>query len=408
MPATSLNAAHLHIGVGRLGLGLIAAAGLEAELDVHLVAREASKISTSAKFHALVKGEHGEERLPLPVSTVCKSDRWDSLTPELRQLCTDVPELLVTVAATTAGLQERHRFLLDLGAARGSSPPAVRTVFIPCENDPGHDYPALKKKLEGLGVECRDTMVNRLCADLHDDTPDKSVEVVVDDVREWVIEGCSSPHHTLAALEGLSYVDFVADIRPYETRKRWLVNGAHLALAILAHARNIPTINAAAASEQRREKVAKVHEALIEALELRHPGMSENSQYARKHIGAWMRHEDEVSRILKRLRRSNLEPFFDDLERKLIEPIRMVHDLDRFPPVLYVLSRLHRVLMRAKSYVDYAELPAVLPQVSTAADVRAYRRYRELLAPIVGEELASKRAENFGMALETHRLKTDA
>jgi hypothetical protein len=229
----------------------------------------------------------------------------------------------------------------------------------------------------------------------------------VDEVREWVIEGGADSHLSLTALAGLDYVDFVADIRPFETRKRWLVNGGHLALAILAHARNIPTIDLAAASKQRRAKVAKLHEALIEALEQRHPGLHDNSSYAEKHIGAWMRHEDEVKRILKRLRRADLEPFFDDLERKLIEPIAMIQDLTRFPPVLYILERLHRVLVRAKSYVDYAELPAVLPTLSTAVDVRAAQRYRELLTPIVGEELAEKRADNFGMALETHRLRTE-
>jgi len=403
MADTTLSTAHMHIGPGRLGLGLVVAAGLEAGLDVHLVTRKASSLPASARFKVLEKGDDGEKRVALPIVKVSKADTMEALPEEVQRLACHAPELLVTISATTKGLEERQAFLLALAGSRASSSSAATTVFIPCENDPGECYSDLKARLEELGVECRDTMVNRLCPELHVDEADGVHEVVVDEMAEWVIQGGTNHQLALRALEALSYVEFVPDVRPYETRKRWLVNGAHLALAILARARNIPSIDIAAAEPGRSEWLAKLQEALIESLDQCHPEMAENHVYAARHVAAWMRHEDNVSRILNRLRRENPLPFFDDLERKLIEPIAMLEDLSRFPQVHYVLDRLHRVLQRATSYADYEKLQKILPSLSTSIDVRTCARYQELLTPIIGTAEARKRADNLGVALESHR-----
>ena len=402
------STAHLHIGPGCLGLGLVVAAGLEADLDVHLIAREASALPDSARFKALRKGSDGEAVIPLPISTLSKADTAEALPGEVRELTFNVPELLVTIAATTPGLEQRQAFLLTLAEARAASASASSTVFIPCENDPGKCYPELKAKLEGLGVECRDTMVNRLCPDLRLDPADGSFEVVVDEMAEWVIQGEADHQLALRALDGLAYVEFAPDVAPFETRKRWLVNGAHLALAILARARNIASIDIAAAAAGRTRWLEKLHRALIEALDRQHPGMRENDGYAASHVAAWARHEDRVMRILRRLRRAEPLPFFDDLERKLIEPLEMLEDLSRFPQVGDVLDRLHYVLLKGESYVDYGDFEDFLPSLATSVDVRMCSRYRQLLEPVLGGDEARARAESLGMALESHREELKA
>jgi hypothetical protein len=392
---------HMHIGPGCLGLGLVTAAGLEANLDVHLIAREASALPRSARFKALRKSDAGEESFALPVATLCKADTLGALEPDVRRLLTDTPQLLVTIAATTQGLEDRRGFLRELAEARGGA----ATVFIPCENDRGDSYPEIREELEALEVECRDTMVNRLCPEVRLDEGDGCYEVVIDELAEWVIQGEPDGHVALRALGGLDYVDFVADVVPYETRKRWLVNGAHLALAILARARNLASIDVAAAEPGRARWLARLHRGLIAALEERFPGMPDNEPYAADHVSAWMRHHDEVTRILRRLKRADPLPFFDDLERKLIEPVRMLGDLSPFPEIGQVLDRLHRVLSRATSYHDYGEFESFLPTLPTAIDVRMCERYRAMLAPLLGAEEAERRAGQLGVSLESHRRR---
>lgn len=393
--------AHVHIGPGCLGLGLIVNAGLDAKLDVHLIARLGSALPPSPHFKALEKGRKEERVYPLPVSTFSKAERLSALPPLVRQLLVDCPDLLVTVAATTEGFQERHDFLLELAAMRAEVP-GSNTAFIPCENDPGASYPEFRTAMEALGVDCRSTMVNRLCPTLKEDPSDGSYQVTVDEIAEWVIQGPPS-HLTLRALGELSYVQFVSDLMPYETRKRWLVNGAHLALAILAKARGIPSIDIAASEPGRAQWLEGLHGALIEALELEYPELKENVDYGASHVAAWTRHEDKVTRILRRLKRRDPLAFFDDLERKLIEPIALLGDLSPFNEVRYFLDRLHYLLGKAESYVDFGEFKSFMPTLPTSVDVRICTRYLEVIKPVLGPQEASVRAEGLGVALDGHR-----
>jgi hypothetical protein len=403
MAGETLSSAHIHIGPGCLGLGLIVLAGVEADLAVHVIARAESDLPESPIFKALVKAESGEESVDLPVVTFSKSDTFEGLEDPVRDLIATVPELLVTIAATTDGLEERHGFLIKLAEARAQSGSAETTLFIPCENDPGKNYPSLKQKLAALDVECLDTLVNRLCPKVNNDNG--WVEVIADEQAEWVIQAEPDHQHTLVSLGELSYVDFVPDVRPYETRKRWLVNGAHLALAIIAHAKRTVSIDEAASEPGRAQWLEKLHEVLIESLDSRYPGLDENQRYASRHVAAWTRHEHDVVRIMRRLRRANPVPFLDDLERKLVEPIVLLEDPWSSPQVRQVFNRLHMVLQRVRSYVDFKDLPSILPTLDRSVDVRTATRYKELLVPVMGEKAAGDRAEKLGVSLESHRVR---
>lgn len=405
MAGEVLSDAHIHIGPGCLGLGLIVTASIEAGLGVHLVARKESRLSSSPRFRAVIMGDRDTKEVNLPVITFSRSDTIENLSAEAREVVSDAPGLLITIAATTKGLEDRHAFLLEIARLRAESAKAETTIFIPCENDPGKSYAELRKKLDSLGVECLDTLVNRLCPELKINSDGTKAEVIADEMAEWVIESGSDHQRALAALGELDYVDFVADVRPYETRKRWLVNGAHLALAIVAHAKRIDSIDVAAAEPGRAQWLEKLHEVLIEPLDSRYPDLSENGHYAKRHVAAWMRHEDEVVRIMRRLRRADPLPFFDDLERKLIEPISLLSNPLASPEVRHVLNRLHRVLQRSRSYIDFEDLPRVLSTLDKSVDVGMASRYRELLVPLMGEEEAEIRAQSLEVSLDFHRIR---
>jgi Mannitol dehydrogenase C-terminal domain len=379
------------------------AAGVDAGLDVHLVTRESSELPDASRFSALVKGEGGETRIGLPVATFSKADTLETMCSEARDLIVGVPQLLVTASVAADGLEERKGFLLQIAEARTTSSRAEATQFIPCENDPGIGYEELRQQLTSLGVECLDTLVNRLCPKrLVEGT---RVEVIADELAEWVIEAELDHRQALAALGELPYVAFVADVRPYETRKRWLVNGGHLALAIVAHAKRIVSIDQAASEPGRADWLAKLHKVLIESLDARWPGLEDNKQYASRHVASWARHEDDVVRIMKRLRRANPVPFLDDLERKLVEPLALLDDAWSALAVRRVFDRLHVVLQRGRSYVDFKDFPSILPTLDRSVDQRTTSRYEELLVPIVGEAAASERAARLGVALDSHRVR---
>jgi hypothetical protein len=267
--------AHIHIGAGRLGLGLIAASGAQARLDLHLVHRTSSSVPEPLHVSLTVVGEHGAAAGPsFEIPSVSCSDTVQGLAPAVQTVLRHAPHLLITTAVTTEGLAARRDFLIELAAERAKSDQVRSTAFIAGENDPGPGYPALKAELRALGVDCRDTMVNRVCPSIEADLAADARRVTVDALAEWVIAGRPTGA-ALGALARVSHVRFVADVEPYEVRKRWLVNGVHLAIAILARYRRLPSIDVAVAEEGRIAWIERLQAVLIGALERRHPGLED-------------------------------------------------------------------------------------------------------------------------------------
>lgn len=399
-----MTGTHLHIGAGRLGLGLIAATGVQAGLELHVLDKPRTDGAPERlRVELQLRGEDGERRLsPYETASLSCGTTVGDLRPAARAALLQTPHLLVTTAVRTEGVAVCGPFLLELARLRADSPHARTTTFIAGENDPGRTYGELKAALAALGVDCRDTMVNRLCPSVVVGATPEVRLVTVDTLAEWVIAGAP----TGAALEALAtvdYVRFVDEIEPYEVRKRWLVNGAHLALAIFARRHGLTSIDVAVAEPGRTEWVGKLHEQLIAALELRHPGLDGNAAYAADHVRAWLRHRHDVSLILRRLRRLDLVPFFDDFERKLGEPLRLLGGVARSPHAQAMLDDLDRILHRRNAYVDARELPSRLPRLPLDADVRACVRYRELLEGLLESGEAARREAALSAALGRHR-----
>jgi hypothetical protein len=118
----------------------------------------------------------------------------------------------------------------------------------------------------------------------------------------------------------------------------------------------------------------------------------------------WLRHEHDVTLILRRLQRLNPLPFFDDLERKLVEPFENL-GIAGSPEARLVFDRLHAVLRRPEAYVDFALLARKLPRLPFSVDVQACLRYEKLLARVLGDEVAGRRRDELVTAFDRHRSR---
>lgn len=158
---------HLHLGAGRLGLGLVVPTTRRCGLNVTVVARpNANAFSTTrnhslaaqSTYHLLVR-ETGE-RSPVEIDEFLV---LDEATRELvDRILKDPRTALITTAVGKANLEllvPRLRELLDVRFAAGVTAPLL---VIPCENDVGAEYHRLTTSGPPR-VFFLDAVVDRIC-----------------------------------------------------------------------------------------------------------------------------------------------------------------------------------------------------------------------------------------------------
>ncbi len=396
-----MEALHLHFGPGRLGLGLVVDAANQAEFRTHLVGRENDE-APPEKFALELTGEGTKT---LAFISYSQAERFEQLEPEAREaIATPMPMLMTT--ALGAELGRCGDLIVAVAQARPREERAA-TVFIACENDTGRHYEELKRRLQALGVDCRATMVNRLCPERTPDEEDERRTVVrADPHAEWLIEG-EGRAEPLVRLGALDQVDFVADVKPFATRKRWIVNGTHVALALFARAVNQPSIRTAARDPESRAQVEELQDEMIAALpEDWAAVLGDSEAYAREQLVPMCRTEDDTARILRRMRRAELAPFLRDADRKLGEPARHhVAKIGRLAPSFEdVFDNLHRLLMNIDSYADGTCVRKGKAALSLENDDDAVRAYEELMRGIVPVDLGAKRSGQLLQWLRRHHL----
>lgn len=395
---------HIHFGPGKLGLGLLVWAGLQAGFDVHVLARPGSVVTPDTALELQIRPEHGDDIwVSLPIASQCQAKDVVDVPPEVRAAIDGAPDLLVTTAVTTEGLQAVAPLIMDLLEAR-SGREGVKTTFIAGENDPGPKYPQLVDEFERLGVDCRRTMVNRLCFEPAELKREGARVIRADGLTEWLIEG-QPDTPVLAALAKLEHVRFVPDVEPFEVRKRWLVNGGHLALAILAREYKQPRLDHAATEPGRSAWLRQLHFVLIGVLQRRYPELEDNVDYAAKHVNAWIRHEDRAIRVLRRLKRADIGPFLRDLYRKLGEPL-MAPELIRgesWRVVEELMHSLHNVLRSFEQYEDQVEIRENPGLLDEAVDENCTSLYHLWLTALIDEETADTRYRELHEAFADHR-----
>lgn len=399
LSAPPIPLTQIHFGTGKLSVGLVVLTALEAGGEVHVVSRATTERQAGPPFACLLWRDGAQERRGLALASFSRADRPEELCPEALAALEQAPELLITTAVTASGIASFTSFLVELAQRRLGKP----TVFIACENDPGEAYPPLVRSLQQLGVDVRRTVVDRLC--FREEVEEDGTHVVhAEDEAEWLIEG-EPDRAMLEALAHVPHVRFLPDIDPYEVRKRWLVNGAHLAVALLADRRQMATMNIEVVRRERDHWIQRLHAGWIAAFEAQFPGLDDNAAYARKQVEIWMRHDDDVLRILGGLKRANLIGFFRGLDRKIGEPTRAQVALTGriAPESRRVFNELVRTLRKIESYRDYKLFRSGAMTLRPEVDDAAVWAYRELLTGIFPPEEVDLRARSLAAALAHHR-----
>ena len=219
---------HIHLGPGKLALGLILPIADELDLPSHLIGRPGSG-STAAY------GVSFAPNRPLRfygLASFSGPERLEEAAPEILKAIEDVRPMLITTTLR-AGIKERYGFVRELLSSRNSE---AETVFIACENSPHPLYARLRDEFEPAGVQFSATVVNRICPKFLE--PDEGRRVVRAHERgEWLIARSSMAGVIASQLARSDFVSFHSpeEIVALEKRKRWIVNGGQLYLAILAH-----------------------------------------------------------------------------------------------------------------------------------------------------------------------------
>jgi hypothetical protein len=398
---------HVHLGPGCLGLGLVVSSSARAGLEVHVVSPEGRSRPTSNGFELEIVGApDGQDRVEkYAAAGFWEASAFENLAAEVREAVLHRPHLLITTSLTTEGLEAAQEFILEVVDVRRAAGLARSTTFIAAENDAGPSWDKFRAALESRDVRVLRTMVNRYCPSKSDENGVR--RVVVDVEQEWVIELPKLPiPPPLAMLAQLPHVEVVASAEAFETRKLWLINGTHLALAIVARStRGIQKLNVAGAEPGRQQWVSSLQHELSRALHVTGMTVHDDVAYGSRHFESVLRHEDSVGRILRRFRRGDLTSFLADFELKLGRAMRLQMESDGELARVFqeVLDELQKLLLKLDAFEDAAAIRRGEIWMSEAADETSIRSYELLLTRTLVQDLVPERLRVLRRVWARHR-----
>jgi hypothetical protein len=392
------RAVHIHLGPSKLGLGLIVPITVDLGMEVHLVGREGAFFEPGFGISFAAEGAVSFYR----VDSFEGPESFEELNPDARQAL-DSPRPVLITSTLRGAIDGRYQFVRELLTARVDC--GGETLFIACENMPHELYGRLREEFEPQGITFLSTMVNRICPTFIEGHDPRRI-VRAHPLGEWVIK---SPPKTTSLVELLrtsTLVDFVPDLEPYEVRKRWLVNGGQLQLAILAHSAKKRSLRAAANRPGLRDPVNHFHAEANRVLESVYPELERNLTYGIEHVIAFCEITDEVKRVLD-IRRANLSPFFTNFDSRFGEPARRAAELaggktpEIFLDCLLTLERLleHR---RAYNWMDPIE-PRRRARLSADVDAKALAAYESMLTGWLPATAIDVRVQRLDLILTAHR-----
>ncbi|WP_062308786.1 mannitol-1-phosphate 5-dehydrogenase [Alicyclobacillus sendaiensis] len=207
---------------------------------------------------------------------------------------------------------------------------------------------------EFLGAHVRflDAAVDRIAPNREGHAED-ALDAVVESYYEWVVESSPVP----GAPQGISWV---SDLNPYLERKLYLVNGAHAAIAYLAHLRGIATIGEALKHPDIEQHAARFQDEAARGLVHRHPAfaLADLAQYAAKVRARFANPYviDQVARVAR------------DPLRKLAPGERLVGPLMAAAEAGSETSAIERAVACALCYLDEGDESSVDLQRRIAAE----------------------------------------
>lgn len=403
---------HLNVGPSALALGLLIPMTLDAGLEVCVICKPGKQSPTD---FGISRSGPGGSLTFRKVGWFEGPDKAEHMDAEVQDRIASMEPLLITGSLREA-IAKRNSFIVEVLQRR---PRGAETVVIACENAPHGGYEMVREACERTGALMLRTVVNRMCVELPCDDKDRRI-VSVHPLGEWLVERprvdtCPKTMEALSDVDGFELVD---DIEARHDRKLWMVNGAHQALALMARrgkgdyrlelgedVRSAASANddLRAAMEDPRVAVllGHLHNAMNEALRLRHPALSGSIEYSLEHVLAYAEHPDSVARVLSAFRRLRLLPFLKALDERIAEPARICYEHGRsVEPFSYVIDVFLELVAHIDFFADNVEVRRTA--IDLYEDVQAVQRFERLVTPWAGDAI-DKLTGHFAQLLADHR-----
>jgi len=326
----------VHLGPGRLGLGLIVEQLDQSQFSVCLVGPPNPPDDAHEQTEYGLASTSPDDGLGYrSVPWACNAATVDELPSEVLASIESDEQILIT-AALGERIAERVDFLTELVDRR---PDGAETILLACENEPHDAYDILAGRCGARLTLCR-CVVDRICSwpvtIATDDTGRTIVTehprdssgrriVIAHPVGEWIIatpEPVPAPLTQLAAAPLVTLI--TGDLGGYEARKLWSVNGVHTVLALVARLEGIRQLPLTDPQRQAFLRLAAPLLAQIsEAVTHRWPEVPVDATYGPERIRAFTEAPDTTARILERyLVRHDLTPFMRRLNRRIGDAAR--------------------------------------------------------------------------------------
>lgn len=363
----------VHLGPGPLGLGLIVEQVSKAGFDVCLIGPpDPGPGLAERQEYGIAFADPDLGYQPGDVRWPCNPKTLADLPPAVLETIAAREPMLIT-AALGAKITERQGLIIELLARR---PPGAETVLLACENDP---HPAYQTIASACGADLLryDCVVDRLCSlprsIVFDEEGNLSVithprddrgrrVVSVHPTGEWVISAPTRESAVLAQLARAPLFNITGEpIDFYARRKRWLVGGLHMVLALIARREGADLLPlqpgyADAFLARARPLMAQISAGLHGDP----AGIRIEHDYTEQRIRAFLEAPDTTARILERhLLRADLRGLMARLQVRVADAARAARDAGQdCEPFYDVMALLVSVLASPSSYYD--EIAAAL------------------------------------------------
>ncbi|GAB2882788.1 hypothetical protein GCM10027074_59050 [Streptomyces deserti] len=350
---------HLHMGAGGLGLGLVVA--LTAKLrgtDAFVLQRDGHKLDALRDKRFYFRDvKPGGESQQVDISGALSLEQAE----EIRVLITQPGPVLLTTALTENGLEGQVERIRDLLSERVSAGHPEPLYVIACENIVGRFYQKLEQGHFGENIHFLPCVVDRLCN--NSSVEHGSVRVETEEYGSWVIERRTPWTEELERIlaPAIANISFVDDLESEARKKRWLVNGPHFALGLMAHRRRRALLHEFASDPEGgqpffRGVLAECADAYAYWYQLDPSELADFVDVVYRRFSSFY---TETHRVVKRLHPDRLEPLLHAAYERILEPSESFRRARReCPEYLHWALRTLLWLIYVGDYVDPSLDPA--------------------------------------------------
>lgn len=348
---------HVHLGAGALGLGLICPVVVEAGGKCTILNRNSPGATVRLKAINDRRGyfihPYGGDSTPVAVSAALTYADAD-----FAELAGGEGDLLLTTALRREGIVDSLPVIRRILEERGSRP----TVVLAGENQV--DTIFLKEQLTSNGfVPDENTLFVRAVVDRICNKPtveDGAVEVTCEAFGRIYVE--QLPNFFVLGLAKAEHWEVVSDFQFIVDRKKWIVNAAHLQMALVAHYFRHPSVMSFTSREFGKRLLDKAVDEFTALMtsHYEHVGrrgfrseLSNFAPFVKQRIASFpQRFPDVVTRFDKPVK---LPAFFEDFHRKITElTLEKMHRAAKAPYFPSLVTHIVVELIKERRWIRAA------------------------------------------------------